>query len=268
MQTKLRFKVIASPILLSLAGVIVSQGYWLKGLYNRLWEQTAVQVEEAMRMAEYKELFLRIEEVTEREKAQRGDIGVPYSKSWTVTNPKPHIKPPSTTSPAELSGPENPVQSEMNVVYLDKVEKENIMDKLHDYLQEIGNVERYIQETMHYEIDSIYPIRYEVYDSLLRMELMERGIRDEYFVEILQQQEGTTERMYISERYENTNQWHPASSEYKILTGIIYRTTLRAPQFIVLKEMGGLLASSVLIFIVILIAFSYLLYTILRQKKP
>ena len=33
MKTRLRFKIIAVLICLSLAGLLISQGYWLKGLY-------------------------------------------------------------------------------------------------------------------------------------------------------------------------------------------------------------------------------------------
>ena len=34
MKTKLRFKIIAALICLSLAALLFSQGYWLKGLYD------------------------------------------------------------------------------------------------------------------------------------------------------------------------------------------------------------------------------------------
>ena len=33
MKTRLRFKIIAVLICLSLVGLLISQGYWLKGLY-------------------------------------------------------------------------------------------------------------------------------------------------------------------------------------------------------------------------------------------
>lgn len=60
MNIRLRFKLIALLIALSLAGLLVFQGYWLKGLYDTLYKQMEINIEEAMKIADYKELFLRI----------------------------------------------------------------------------------------------------------------------------------------------------------------------------------------------------------------
>lgn len=60
MKTRLRFKIIAVLICLSLVGLLISQGYWLKGLYVSSKKSTWDNIEEAMRMADYMELFLRL----------------------------------------------------------------------------------------------------------------------------------------------------------------------------------------------------------------
>ena len=39
MNIRLRFKLIALLIVLSLAGLLVFQGYWLKGLYDTLYKE-------------------------------------------------------------------------------------------------------------------------------------------------------------------------------------------------------------------------------------
>ena len=52
MKTRLRFKIIAVLICLSLAGLLISQGYWLKGLYVSSKKSTWDNIEEAMRMAD------------------------------------------------------------------------------------------------------------------------------------------------------------------------------------------------------------------------
>lgn len=43
MNIRLRFKLIALLIVLSLAGLLVFQGYWLKGLYDTLYKQDGDQ---------------------------------------------------------------------------------------------------------------------------------------------------------------------------------------------------------------------------------
>ena len=47
MNIRLRFKLIALLIVLSLAGLLVFQGYWLKGLYDTLYKQMEINIEEA-----------------------------------------------------------------------------------------------------------------------------------------------------------------------------------------------------------------------------
>lgn len=46
MKTRLRFKIIAVLICLSLAGLLISQGYWLKGLYVSSKKSTWDNIEE------------------------------------------------------------------------------------------------------------------------------------------------------------------------------------------------------------------------------
>ena len=50
MNIRLRFKLIALLIVLSLAGLLVFQGYWLKGLYVSSKKSTWDNIEDAMRM--------------------------------------------------------------------------------------------------------------------------------------------------------------------------------------------------------------------------
>lgn len=45
-----------------------------------------------------------------------------------------------------------------------------------------------------------------------------------------------------------------------------YDLELQSPDWVVFRNMAGILISSFLLFVVILVAFIYLLYTILRQK--
>ena len=72
MNTRLRFKLIALLIVLSLTGLLVFQGYWLKGLYDTLYKQMEINIEEAMKIADYKELFLRIRTIKE----EQGNLGL------------------------------------------------------------------------------------------------------------------------------------------------------------------------------------------------
>lgn len=83
MKTKLSFKIITILISLSLAALLFSQGYWLKGLYDSTWNQINGNIREAMRMADYKELFIRIDSLTERSRHGRVTSEISFSKDST-----------------------------------------------------------------------------------------------------------------------------------------------------------------------------------------
>lgn len=66
-----------------------------------------------------------------------------------------------------------------------------------------------------------------------------------------------------------TENWDKASQfNYPISTQSeqYYRLTLKTPSLLVFKQISGILISSLLLVILILIAFIYLIHTILRQK--
>ena len=77
MKTRLRFKIIATLICLSLAGLLISQGYWLKGLYVSNKKNTWDKIEEAMRMADYMEIFLRLDSLSKND--FHGEISPQFS---------------------------------------------------------------------------------------------------------------------------------------------------------------------------------------------
>ena len=85
MNIRLRFKLIALLIVLSLAGLLVFQGYWLKGLYDTLYKQMEINIEEAMKIADYKELFLRIRSIKKEQGALGPQTQDVYSRSWPST---------------------------------------------------------------------------------------------------------------------------------------------------------------------------------------
>ena len=95
MNIRLRFKLIALLIVLSLAGLLVFQGYWLKGLYDTLYKQMEINIEEAMKIADYKELFLRIRSI----KKEQGALGPQTDRKSTRLNSS-HTRPSRMPSSA------------------------------------------------------------------------------------------------------------------------------------------------------------------------
>ena len=252
MKTKLSFKIIATLISISLAALLFSQGYWLKGLYDSSWMQINGNIEEAMRMADYKEIFIRIDELTQ------GDTHGEISQSFTFS--KEEDEETEKVGMMDTFAVHNPFKNE------------DISKSLNEYLSLLTDLEGQIQQALHMKIDSLMPVNYNKYDSLLSIELKQHDIFVPHKLEIVQLVDSLPEVVMSIQSTDSviaTENWDKASQfNYPISTQSeqYYRLTLKTPFQLVFKQMTGILISSLLLVILILIAFIYLIHTILRQK--
>ncbi len=141
MKTKLSFKIIATLISISLAALLFSQGYWLKGLYDSTSKQINDNMEEAMRMADYKEVFIRIDELTQGDTHEKISQSISFSKE-------------------EDEETEKVGMMDTFAVHTDKnpFKNEDIANSLNEYLSLLTNLEGQIQQALHLKIDSLMPI--------------------------------------------------------------------------------------------------------------
>ena len=238
MKTRLRFKIIAALICLSLAGLLISQGYWLKGLYVSSKKSTWDNIEEAMRMADYMELFLRMDSLTAK-------------KFHAEINPQFKISRDTTT-----------VLADSAIQYTETAQE------LDDYLQIIGTMERNVQIFMHQKIDTLLPVDYSRFCTLLKNGLQERGIMVPFRLQVIRQGVRDSVLYTYTDASGKEEAWkNSVRFTHAIEPGqCYYDLELQSPDWVVFRNMAGILISSFLLFVVILVAFIYLLYTILRQK--
>ena len=255
MKTKLSFKIIAALISISLAALLFSQGYWLKGLYDSTSKQINDNIEEAMRMADYKEVFFRIDELTQ------GDVHGEINQRLSF-------------SKEEDEETEKVGMMDTFAVHTDKnpFKNEDIANSLNEYLSLLTNLEGQIQQALHLKIDSLMPISYNQYDSLLSIELKQHDIFVPHKLEVVQLVDSLPEVVVTflsADSLKTAENWNKAIQfNYPISTQSeqYYQLTLNTPSLLVFKQMAGILISSLLLVILILIAFIYLIHTILRQK--
>lgn len=255
MKTKLSFKIIAALISISLAALLFSQGYWLKGLYDSTSKQINDNIEEAMRMADYKEVFFRIDELTQ------GDVHGEINQRLSF-------------SKEEDEETEKVGMMDTFAVHTDKnpFKNEDIANSLNEYLSLLTNLEGQIQQALHLKIDSLMPISYNKYDSLLSIELKQHDIFVPHKLEVVQLVDSLPEvvmSFLSADSLKTAENWNKAIQfNYPISTQSeqYYQLTLNTPSLLVFKQMAGILISSLLLVILILIAFIYLIHTILRQK--
>jgi signal transduction histidine kinase len=225
--------------------LMASQAYWLNNLYHSIWETTQVTIREAMKMADYKELFLRMEQIKEAEGEDREERSIEY-----------HF-----TAGSDLT----------DSLSVDATQHDNPLESLSELLVAINSMEDTLIFALHTTIDRMLPISYSAYDSLLVNELKERNIQAGYTLRVMVMNDSvpfaamqftTSDSSAYIPLNGGTYIDHPIQNNSEQL----YRLHLYSPGRTVLRQMGGILISSVLLLLLIVIAFIYLLRTILKQK--
>ena len=252
MKTRLHFKLMALLIGLSLAGLLFFQGYWLKGLYHTQQESLQKKLKEAMLMVDYQELFGRIDRI----KMHKSLVNELKNNSSEMQN---KIGIDST----HISKPLGSMSVTIDSFDPGKDTVENNQD-LDSYLSAIHSLENMLLFTMHSFVDSIAPIDLACYDSLLQVELQNRHIYSTYRLSIDSIQSKADSLLTVTVQLSNKGIkvnypiGHPA--------GKILHLQLENPFQVVVRQMAGILSSSLLLLFLILFAFIFLIRTILKQK--
>ena len=251
MKTRLRFKIIAVLICLSLAGLLISQGYWLKGLYVSSKKSTWDNIEEAMRMADYMELFLRLDSLSNNNFHSQINPQFSFSQDTAWEKRKDSL----STDNMPISSPNSTIQ------YIEAAQT------LNEYLQIIGTLERNVQMLMHQKIDTLLPVNYAQFNTLLKNGLKKQGITVPYRLQVIRKEAKDSVLYAYTDASEKGKSWKDAVHfTHVIEPEYYYELELQSPDRVVFRQMAGILISSFLLFMVILVAFVYLLYTILRLK--
>ncbi|MCC8198287.1 MAG: hypothetical protein LIP06_06845 [Tannerellaceae bacterium] len=192
MNTRLQFKIIGALIICSIVGVTILQGYWLKGLYDTTWQQTERTIEEGMRRADYTELFLRMKDEKRALEQPAGfasnqteDENGTYSYSRTfhysvfdqLTGHKKDTNPDESTTVRI-------------VITEEEIESPDMTETVEEYFQVIGQLEKFILLAMHQDLDTVLPVNYARYDSLICQELKKLTITTPYLLELVSATDG------------------------------------------------------------------------------
>jgi len=124
-----------------------------------------------------------------------------------------------------------------------------------------------IRSVMHQNIDVVLPVDLQKLDSLLAIELKNKGIHsDVYYTEIINKETGTVFRSSREESSGGSNNNYSLRYTYDQENNHAYKVHMASLTSVVFKQMSGILVSTFLIIILLGIAFWYLIRTIMQQK--
>ena len=278
---KLPLKHITLLVILSLTGIFGYQVYWLGGLYRTLSRNLQQQIAEGMRMADYNEMILRLERLS-ADSIEHGNISVdaglsddtPYLRSRVTRTGQP-VKPGQVVSDttvilasdSSMTG-EDSCQSQ---ALLNMNEGMNVVFQKQDNMQRLAH---YFQKGLHAGIDELLPPQLADYDSLLWEQLKPLNLQVPYQLLLLHSgscYDGS--RAYTDTLAGLSTPGYRPSAEARHFTCYLdvhnhraYELTLEPIGGIVLQQMKGILATSLIILFILGGAFAYLIRTLLQQK--
>lgn len=244
-----RFKNVILIIIVSICMLFVFNIIYLTGLFHSIEAETERVISSCIEEADNKEMQIRMKMLSDSpgeiqsimiEKAFRSD-SISSTDTLQIT----------TNFILNDNDAETKTRSEEPVLDL------SVFSRL---LNEIRSI-------IHQNVDVIYPVNLQKLDSLLNIELKNKGIyQGIYYTEIIDQKTGTSLRSSREELSAPSAGDYSYSYTYDDENKYAYKIYMASLTGVVFRQMSGILTSTFLIIVLLCIAFWYLIRTVMQQK--
>ena len=256
----MRLKYIAVLVIVALVGVFAYQSYWLVQLYHTMSEQMDNNIQEAMRVADLKEVFLRLKGIEEKGPHGMMDVSAGVGEDGSI------IAKSVTTTQVTVDG-EKLEQKTVEVLRSspqpdsDSIKSEEAFMKMLEDQISVEELAAMIQQGLHLGIDRFEGTRYEKFDTLLTAGLQQLGLSGDHQLLCIK-----TDTVY---RHATTGYLPSGRARHFVYNWTDYgryELTIEPTTGLVLREMTGILTASGLIVLLLGLAFYFLIRTIIRQR--
>ncbi len=262
---KLRLSYIALLVILSMIGVFAYQAYWLVGLYKTMHSDMERSIHEAIRISNYNEMLLRMQNYAQSQPAQHGMISVSAAignggnmqmKSTTIIND-------TTINERVKQSSQWDTLNGSTVLRVDKNAPQN--------QQFLNSLTGFLQSNIHSGLDAIASPDLDAFAQFFTAELDRAGIPLSYRLELLQANMGNsvipdTLGVYTTPNYEPSMDTKTFCYDLDSFSHRYYQITTEQLSPLIWGEMAGILATSGVILLILIGSFYYLIHTILKQK--
>lgn len=261
-------KYITISVIVSLSATFAYQAYWLVDVYQTHKVQSRTTIQNAIRNADYLELMMRIDSISQIRK-KTGQ----YS-SFAGNNGEFAFH--ASFDRNTMDNSENTFKQTLkqnDTIYIDE-EKEfdpkniglpkgfNLKDGYHAL--EILALQ--VQGGLHSVIDfKVEPILVKRFDSILNVRLKEEGLDIHHYTRILKLENDSTLASSLPADVD-TSKMYRFEHVYDAQEKYAFHVFTEHTNYVILKQMAGILTTSLFILVVLGGSFWLMIHTILRQK--
>ena len=241
------FKYVIAGIITVLFFVFVGQLFWLKGLYNSIEEEVTRNVISCMETAEAQELFFRIESLD-----KKGTSGSSIEISGSISDKKEDNA--LTQKTIQIGDSVNLVKRP-----IERPDSATLYSTVQYLMLQF-------KSAVHQSLDHIAPINNYRYDSLVNVNFENKKILAKvHYSEVVHL---NTDSVLGSSKDSLATYKHAQSFDYVFDTNnqLAYRIYTTPLTKTILTRMSGILITTGLIILILIIAFRYLILTVFRQK--
>lgn len=252
-------KYIALLVIGVLVIILSYQAYWLVGLYHTMQTKMHSDIQEVIRVSDYDEMMYRTEALHQDKNGPHGRMDVSVSANSNHTS----VKSGSVLKNKKRHIAKNSSETDLPVKDFATLLKNPTA------VMAFG---LYMQQGIHAALDQLKQVDSRHFDRLLTHRLDSLGIHSPHLTLYLShyRQDGNKSKVYTDTlaAYGRKNITYTDTFRIDInqATGTEYQVFITDTNRAVLYQMKGILIASLVILLILILAFWYLIHTILKQK--
>ena len=246
-------------LILSLAALFGYQIYWLSGLYRSSIKSKESEINLALKKADYAEMMERLRTVSASGRHGSLDLDTGWSEDHVVSHVTVRTDPIVINEDGSKSISVTTVQVDRNA----GEDNDNSQ-----YAYAISNSQEstdYYQRGMHAGVDILAEVNFHKLDSLLSMMLDDYGLNVPHRLQMLT--DSTMVATISTSGYEPSGRARNYDFIYGKTLADKYELTIEPLTGIVFREMSGVIAASLILFLMLAFSFWFLVHAMLKQKS-
>lgn len=246
-------------LILSLAALFGYQIYWLSGLYRSSIKSKESEINLALQKADYAEMMERLRTVSASGRHGSLDLDTGWSEDHVVSHVTVRTDPIVINEDGSKSISVTTVQVDRNA----GEDNDNSQ-----YAYAISNSQEstdYYQRGMHAGVDILAEVNFHKLDSLLSMMLDDYGLNVPHRLQMLT--DSTMVATISTSGYEPSGRARNYDFIYGKTLADKYELTIEPLTGIVFREMSGVIAASLTLFLMLAFSFWFLVHAMLKQKS-